>query len=270
MIAATEPEPAGDGGVIVSFPLQPASRPATAARARSPVRTAQLFRSDRGPVTDAPDPAGSVAPWPSFTEHSTPSKLAALTAWLPRQPWAAALDTSALEQVGAFRLDDPAGAVGIETLLVRTADGVLLQVPLTYRAAPPDGAADALVATMAHSVLGDRWAYDGCADPVAVRELARAVLTGGHEAVLEVDTGAGRQRREPTMRVSGSGSSGGAVPVVEAVSRTDSATATTVDAGGVVLTIRRRLDTDPAGAGAETLTGTWPGNDTPTVLVTVR
>jgi hypothetical protein len=200
----------------------------------------------------------------------TPTKLAALTAWVPRQPWAAGLDTATLEQVGAFRFDDPADAVGIETLLVRTADGVLLQVPLTYRGAPLEGAEDALVATMAHSVLGDRWAYDGCADPVSVQALARAVLTGGHEALLDFDTGAGRQRREPTMRVRGSGSSGAGVPIVETLSRTDSATVTTVDAGGLVVTVRRRLEADLDGSGGQTLTGTWPGNDTPTVLATVR
>jgi hypothetical protein len=60
------------------------------------------------------------------------------------------------------------------------------------------------------------------------------------------------------------------VPAVETVSRTDSATATTVDAGGVVLTVRRRLDADLDGSGAETLTGTWFGTDTPTLLATVR
>ncbi|HST64162.1 MAG TPA: hypothetical protein VLM05_03145, partial [Mycobacteriales bacterium] len=102
----------------------------------------------------------------------TPTKLDALTAWVPGRIWAAGLDASALSSAGAYRFDDPDGEVGIETLLVRTADGVLLQVPLTYRGAPLDGAEDALVCTMDHSVLGPRWIYDGCADPVGVRALA--------------------------------------------------------------------------------------------------
>ena len=121
----------------------------------------------------------------------TSGKLDALTAWLPGRSWLDGADVSTLTQVGSYRFDDPAGAVGIETLLVRTADGRLLQLPLSYRSAPLTGAEDALVTTMEHSVLGSRWAYDGCADPVSMHALATAILTGGHEAGLELDTGAG-------------------------------------------------------------------------------
>ncbi|MER5425058.1 maltokinase N-terminal cap-like domain-containing protein [Streptosporangium roseum] len=39
-------------------------------------------------------------------------------------------------RVAAFRFDDPAGAVGIETMLVPTGDGPVHRVPLTYRDAP--------------------------------------------------------------------------------------------------------------------------------------
>ena len=45
-------------------------------------------------------------------------------------------------------------------------DGSVLHVPVTYRAAPVAGADEHLIGTMEHSVLGRRWAYDGCADPV--------------------------------------------------------------------------------------------------------
>jgi hypothetical protein len=45
--------------------------------------------------------------------------------------------------VSAYRFDDPAGEVGIETLLVRRGAGPVLQVPLTYRGAPLAGAEDA-------------------------------------------------------------------------------------------------------------------------------
>lgn len=199
-----------------------------------------------------------------------PTKLAALTGWVPGRAWAAGVDASALTQVGSYRFDDPAGAVGIETLLLRTADGRLLQVPLTYRAAPLDGAAGALVATMEHSVLGPRWAYDGCADPVAVRALVTAIRTGGQEAELEYDSGSGvRSRREPTMRVAGSGSPGAGVPAFDTVRAVDSAAATVVAAGGLELTVRRVLDGDvPAGPAA--LRGTWPGQDEPVVLATLR
>ena len=142
----------------------------------------------------------------------SPPSSAALSAWLPGRSWLDGADVGTLSQLGAYRFDDPAGAVGIETLLVSTGDGRLVQVPLSYRAAPLAGAEDALVTTMQHSVLGPRWAYDGCADPVAMRALAAAILTGGHEAELEIDTGAGLERREPTVRVIGSGTPPAAVP----------------------------------------------------------
>ncbi len=205
-----------------------------------------------------------------YKAELAPTKLQALTGWLPGRPWAAGADASALTQVGSYRFDDPDGAVGIETLLVRTADGRLLQVPLTYRDAPLAGPAGALVATMEHSVLGPRWAYDGCADPVAVRAFATAIRTGAHEAALEYDRGAGvRERREPTMRVAGSGSPGAGVPALDPVRAVDGAAATVVVAGGLELTVRRVLDGD-APAGSAALRGTWPGQGEPVVLATLR
>ncbi len=74
--------------------------------------------------------------------------------WVPRQPWIGSADASSLEVVGAYRFDDPAGEVGIETHLVRTADGQVVQVPVTYRGAPTAGAEASLITTMQHSVLG--------------------------------------------------------------------------------------------------------------------
>jgi Maltokinase N-terminal cap domain len=201
----------------------------------------------------------------------TPSKLEAITAWVPGRPWVAGLDLSTLTAAGAYRFDDPDGEVGIETILVRTADGALLQVPLTYRGAPLAGAEDALVCTMEHSVLGSRWIYDGCADPVGVRALATAVLTGGHEAELDYDSGRGIERREPTVRVTGSGTPGPAVPAIDAVTSVDGPLWTVVAAGELTVSVRRRLDraadADPAGG---TLRGTWSGQDEPVVLATVR
>lgn len=205
-----------------------------------------------------------------YKAQIVPSKLEALAGWLPGRAWAGPVDGPPT-QVGSYRFDDPEGAVGIETLLVRTAAGRLLQVPLTYRSAPLAGAEDALVATLDHSVLGPRWAYDGCADPVAVRALLDAVLTGGHEAVLEVDTGSGTPERwEPTVRVAGTGRPGTAVPAVDAVRRSDTDTATVVEAGGVALTLRRLLDGAPAAPAGPALLGTWPGVTTPTVLASLR
>jgi hypothetical protein len=196
----------------------------------------------------------------------SPSKIEALAAWVPRQVWGGGAD--GLASLGGYRFDDPDGAVGIETLLIRTGDGRLLQVPLTYRAAPLAGAEDALVATMEHSVLGPRWAYDGCADPVCVRAMVTAVLTGGHEAELEYHHSDGIRIRPPTVRVAGSGSAGTAVPALDAITRSDTATATVLEAGPVTLTVRRRLDGPVPAEAQYDLRGTWPGTDEPAVLLT--
>ncbi|CAM3096587.1 maltokinase N-terminal cap-like domain-containing protein [Stackebrandtia soli] len=115
----------------------------------------------------------------------TPSKLELVTSWLPRQPWYRGATTEpALSKTGGFRLDDPAGEVGIEFMLLADGvgvDAVTYLVPLTYRGAPLHGADDALVGTMEHGVLGRRWAYDGLRDPVLVAELL-ALIEGRAQA----------------------------------------------------------------------------------------
>lgn len=61
------------------------------------------------------------------------------------------------------------------------AEPISYLVPLTYRGAPLDGAENALVGTMEHGVLGRRWAYDGCHDPVLVAQLW-ALIEGRSQA----------------------------------------------------------------------------------------
>ncbi|GAB2842728.1 hypothetical protein GCM10022221_47430 [Actinocorallia aurea] len=112
-----------------------------------------------------------------------PSKLELLTSWLPSRPWYAGPGTPDLAKAGGFRLDDPADEVGIEFLIVTDTaapEPVAYLVPLTYRAAPLDGADHALVGTMEHGVLGRRWAYDGAHDPVLVARLL-ALIEGRAE-----------------------------------------------------------------------------------------
>jgi maltokinase len=110
----------------------------------------------------------------------TPTKLELLPAWMARQRWYAAKGrTPTLRKLWSWRLDDPAGQVGIETILVVDEGGaepVVYQVPLTYRPAPLEGAQAALVGTMEHSVLGRRWVYDGPHDPVYAAQLRALVL----------------------------------------------------------------------------------------------
>ena len=114
------------------------------------------------------------------TADVSPTKLELLAGWMGRQRWYAAKGaTPSLRKVWSWRLDDPAGQVGIETILVVDDAGpapVLYQVPLTYRRAPLEGAQQALVGTMEHSVLGRRWVYDGPHDPVYAGQLLALVL----------------------------------------------------------------------------------------------
>jgi len=197
-----------------------------------------------------------------------PSKLGLLADWLPGKPWwHGPSEPDLLRQVGAYRFDDPEGEVGIETLLVRSGDGPLVQVPLTYRAAPVESLATALLGTMEHSVLGRRWAYDGCGDPVYVGELLRTVLTGGAGAVEEVDHGDHREPRTPSVLVRGSGDAGTPVPQVDALGASADADPTTVEVAGYRLTVARTVDGSLTGS--RTLSGSWHGQDVPVTLAVV-
>ncbi|MFJ7073141.1 1,4-alpha-glucan branching protein [Streptomyces sp. NPDC098781] len=114
----------------------------------------------------------------------TPTKLELLATWLPTRPWYVGAGEPRLAKAGGFRLDDPQGEVGIEFMVTTDDAGpepVAYLVPLTYRGAPLDGAEHALVGTMEHGVLGRRWAYDGCHDPVLAAELW-ALIEGRAEA----------------------------------------------------------------------------------------
>jgi hypothetical protein len=119
------------------------------------------------------------------TIHRTtmvPTKLELIGDWLTRQRWYR--DTGlppTLTRAGGFRLDDPAGDVGIESIFV--IDGTegaetTYHVPLAYRGAPLPGAEEWLLGTSEHGVLGRRWIYDAAHDPVAVAQLLDFVCAG--------------------------------------------------------------------------------------------
>ncbi|WP_225094861.1 1,4-alpha-glucan branching protein [Streptomyces sp. CoH27] len=113
----------------------------------------------------------------AIIHHTTlkPTKLELLTDWLPTRPWyRGGSGAPVLTKSGGFRLDDPEGEVGIEFMVATdtsATEPTAYFVPLTYRGAPLDGAEHALIGTMEHGVLGKRWVYDGCHDPVLVAEL---------------------------------------------------------------------------------------------------
>jgi predicted trehalose synthase len=113
-----------------------------------------------------------------------PGKLELLAVWLPNQRWYAAKGrTPLLRKLGGFRLDDPAGDVGIEVMVVADDSGsapVVYQVPMTYRGAPLEGAGHALIGTTEHGVLGTRWVYDAPHDEVFVAQLL-ALIQGQAE-----------------------------------------------------------------------------------------
>jgi Maltokinase N-terminal cap domain len=119
--------------------------------------------------------------------HNTtmsPGKLELLTSWLPTQPWyLGTVGEPELARAGGFRLDDPAGEVGIEFMMVTDESGdsaTTYQVLLTYRARALVGADGDLIGTSEHGVLGQRWIYDGARDPVLVAQLV-ALIQGDAE-----------------------------------------------------------------------------------------
>jgi hypothetical protein len=105
----------------------------------------------------------------------TPSKTELIAAWLPTRSWYRLTGRAPqLVKAGGFRLEDPEGEVGIEFMVVADESGdppTTYHVPVTYRGVALEGAEDALIGTMEHGVLGQRWAYDGTRDPVLVAQL---------------------------------------------------------------------------------------------------
>ncbi|MEX5721685.1 CG0192-related protein [Geodermatophilus maliterrae] len=203
-----------------------------------------------------------------YRAELSPSKLDLVGGWVSTRPWGRGTGSD-LQRIAAYRFDDPDGEVGIEAHLVRTADGRLLHVPLTYRGAPAPGQEAHLVGTMEHSVLGRRWVYDACGDPVAVTAYLRAVVTGGTGAEEHVVTGDGFTPRATDAAVVGSGAPGVHVGPLDGLSVGDSDAATTVRTGPLTLVVHRVLQ-PTAAPGGPVLTGTWAGQASPVVLASVR
>lgn len=142
----------------------------------------------------------------------SPSKLELIADWLPKQPWFAG-DVTALQNLGGYRFDDPAGEVGLEGILVTAGDETVYHVPLTYRSAPLEGAESFLVGTSEHGVLGTRWISDAAGDPVYRAVMAHVMATGGRgseEFVAEAD--GTRVPRVPRVPVRGTGAADNDVP----------------------------------------------------------
>jgi len=193
-----------------------------------------------------------------------PTKLELVAAWLPGRQWYQG-PAADIARVAAYRFDDPAGAVGIESMLVRTDNGPIYQVPLTYRGAPLDGAEGWLVGTADHSVLGRRWVYDACGDPVYAATLTRAIFTSTGQAEEFFEVNGRLERHEPTMTVTGSGVQDADIPAVDAIRRVVEDDPTLIVTDSVELAVVRRPKDGIRLAGAM-LTGTWSGQPTPLPL----
>jgi hypothetical protein len=196
----------------------------------------------------------------------TPTKQEIVASWLPGRAWAEGRTIA--EKVAEYRYDDPEGEVGVETILWRTDDGAVVQTPLTYRAAPLDGADEHLITTTEHSTLGRRWVYDGCGDPVWAATLATAILTGARQSQMFFEEDGRRVDIPARMQVRGSGREESAPEIVSVDSVSDEGAVTTVRAGSVVLSVARVVGT-PLGEGPH-LSGTVGDSGDTLVLAALR
>jgi len=200
------------------------------------------------------------------TATLSPTKQELVEAWLPSRSWAEGRQVAG--KVAEYRFDDPDGEVGVETILWRTDGGTVLQTPLTYRAAPLDGADAHLVGTTDHSVLGRRWVYDGCGDPVWAAALVDTISTGGQQAQMFIEQDGRRVDVPPRMQVRGSGSDASAPRIISIQEAVDDGAVTVVSADEVEIAVARVVGT-PLGEGPH-LSGSIGDSDETTVLAVLR
>jgi hypothetical protein len=200
------------------------------------------------------------------TATLSPTKQELVEAWLPSRSWAAG--QKIVGKVAEYRFDDPDGEVGVETILWRTDDDTVLQTPLTYRAAPLGGAEAHLIGTADHSVLGQRWVYDGCGDPVWAATLVDTIVTAGRQAQMFIEQDGRRVDVPPRMQVRGSGSDD-SVPWVSSIDGvTDEGAVTVVTADQVEVAVARVVGA-PLGNGPH-LSASVADSDETTVLAVLR
>ncbi|TDO14920.1 hypothetical protein EV580_3058 [Mycobacterium sp. BK086] len=181
-----------------------------------------------------------------------PTKPEIVSQWLAAADWFDADPETGSTAPLSYRFDDPAGKVGIEALIVPHA-GRCIQLPLTYREAPLEGAEDWLLTTMDHSALGRRWVYDGVGDPVLVAAFVSAIVGGTASAALEFDADDERHTAATSVQARGTGSGPLPTPLgVVSVERSESLSTVHTTAGA--LRIPHLLD-PAAGASPLSLVG---------------
>jgi hypothetical protein len=182
----------------------------------------------------------------------SPGKLELLAVWLPTRAWFRdSGQPPQLRKAGGFRLDDPAGEVGMEFMVVTdssAAEPVTYHVPLTYRGDPLDGAEDGLVGTSLHGVLGQRWLYDGTRDPVLAAQVA-TLLAG--KAQPQAQQASDTPDISVTVTIADTG-----FPAGELVSTRDGSDYTDITIGDSVIRIERVLRPGPEPESAH-VTAPW-------------
>lgn len=117
-----------------------------------------------------------------YRAELSPNKTEILHDFLSSRSWG---ETGELVLLGAYRFDDPEGEVGVECHLVRVGE-TTYHLPLSYRPLRVDGADEHLLAIMQHSVLGERFVYDGLADETALDCFRRAICGEQQQAALDI------------------------------------------------------------------------------------
>lgn len=117
-------------------------------------------------------------------------------------------------------------------------------------------------------MLGRRWVYDGCGDPVWAATLAAAILTGGTQAQMFFEQDGERVDVPPRMQVRGTGNAGETPEVTSIDSVTDEGPLTLVRAGDLELTLARVIGSPLAGE--LTLIGQVADAGAPTTLASLR
>jgi hypothetical protein len=197
----------------------------------------------------------------------SPTKLELFAAWLPTQPWFAG-DATQLVNLGSYRLDDPAGEVGLEGVLLSAGDATVYHVPVTFRDAPLEVADGFSLGTSEHGVLGTRWVTSGVADPVFREQLAAVIAEGGRQADLMVQDAEGNMStRDPLVLAQGTGRPGETVPNMEDASVEEVGSRSRIENGTAVLDIVRVVDETLQAADDQlALEATWREQPAPVVL----
>lgn len=190
----------------------------------------------------------------------SPSKLELIADYLPKQPWFIRRANRSWWAPTALTIPPVKSESKPTSSQPATAS---TRFPSATAATSLAGANDWLIGTMDHSVLGKRWVYDACADPVYIKALATAILTGQKEAEQFVDGES--QPRPSTVSVQGTGMLDGGLPALSASAPVSGSGVTIIDAGSLRLKVNRvvevAVDAAVNTAAAPELHTGWPSRE---------